>query len=77
MTDPAQLADLAINQPDVALIFEGGDLGRDAGPIELFEQGEFFQPGQRIVYGDVLLRLRGVEQRQAHVRRVGHETSFF
>ena len=22
MTDPAQLADLAINQPDVALIFE-------------------------------------------------------
>ena len=23
MTDPAQLADLAINQPDVALIFEG------------------------------------------------------
>ena len=29
-----------------ALLFEGGDLGRDAGPIELFEQGEFFQPGQ-------------------------------
>ena len=26
MTDPAQLADLAINQPDVALIFEGGGM---------------------------------------------------
>ena len=30
MTDPAQLADLAINQPDVALIFEGGGMRNSA-----------------------------------------------
>lgn len=34
-----------------ALLFEGGDLGRDIGPIEFFEQGEFFQPGERIEPG--------------------------